>query len=633
MMHRPTLQVRQLRVSKGGKAVYDQTFHPGINIIRGDNSSGKSSVMDLLFFGLGGESIAWKPEPLSCDSVFVEALFNDEVAVLRRDISERRQQPLWVYYGTMVEAMDSAEGWTRYGYSRSEDRESFSQALFRLLDIPDITAADDSNLTVHQLLRLVYVDQMTPVSRLFRFEQFDTPQRRQAIGDLALGVYDGRIYSLQMQLREKERDFDRVASDLANLYRILGQTSDSVSVEFIEQQEATTRAELQQIEEFIEGARQDEAKQIEEQKKLQPGIIDQLRGDISTITKQIDSLADEISQLELSIEDSKALVSELSRNIEQLQEGFATNRALGGLSFSFCPACYSVVDVPDDVSCHVCKTPYDEDHGEARVGRIKSQIELQLKESDRLIGLKAEDRNRKLAASSRLQALRQSLQEEYRALRADYTSDNSAAIEQAISQRGYKRRELEEFAERKERVSFIFELQQRKATLNQEITSLKGQLQELDARANQRRSRIMTLVSEKAGYILEHDLKSEKEFLSHPEVTFSFWDDHIAVDERRSFSGSSLTILRNALHAALLMASTDDSEMYYPRFLMMDNVEDKGMTESRSQNFQKVLAEISANIEVDHQIILTTSMIAPELADSPLVVGPYYDFEQKSLAI
>ena len=65
----------------------------------------------------------------------------------------------------------------------------------------------------------------------------------------------------------------------------------------------------------------------------------------------------------------------------------------------------------------------------------------------------------------------------------------------------------------------------------------------------------------------------------------------------------------------------------------MDNIEDKGMTEARSQNFQRLIVATANAIDVEHQIIFTTSMIDPSLDRPDLTVGDKYDFNNKSLKI
>ncbi|MCY1459553.1 hypothetical protein D9M71_770370 [compost metagenome] len=57
---------------------------------------------------------------------------------------------------------------------------------------------------------------------------------------------------------------------------------------------------------------------------------------------------------------------------------------------------------------------------------------------------------------------------------------------------------------------------------------------------------------------------------------------------------------------------------------MLDNIEDKGMMEARSQNFQRVLVEKCDELENDYQVICTTSMIDPKLNTSSYVTGPFY---------
>ena len=79
---------------------------------------------------------------------------------------------MWIFVGDFDAASRSTTaGWQRYPYRRFGDRESFTQTLFRILDLPEVPGDAGANITMHQLLRLMYVDQMTPVDRIFRVER------------------------------------------------------------------------------------------------------------------------------------------------------------------------------------------------------------------------------------------------------------------------------------------------------------------------------------------------------------------------------------------------------------------------------------------------------------------------------
>jgi hypothetical protein len=114
-------------------------------------------------------------------------------------------------------------------------------------------------------------------------------------------------------------------------------------------------------------------------------------------------------------------------------------------------------------------------------------------------------------------------------------------------------------------------------------------------------------------------------------VNFDFGENRVEVDERLNFAASSMVFLKNSFHLAILLSSTSNAFFRYPRFGLFDNIEDKGMEMERSHRFQELVVDASRNIGVDHQIIMTTSMIAPKLNVPDLTVGRYFTHEHKSL--
>lgn len=112
-----------------------------------------------------------------------------------------------IFGGAMDAALEAPRSeWTRYPYVRSTSRESFSQTIFRLLQLPEVSNDASGNITIHQVLRLLYADQLSPVEHIFKFERFDPPNLREAIGRLICGAYDNQLYQNEQRIRELSKE-------------------------------------------------------------------------------------------------------------------------------------------------------------------------------------------------------------------------------------------------------------------------------------------------------------------------------------------------------------------------------------------------------------------------------------------
>ncbi|RYG31665.1 MAG: hypothetical protein EON93_12575, partial [Burkholderiales bacterium] len=160
------LKINRLSVHRGKHVLYDQAFHAGVNIIHGDNGSGKSTIADFLYFGLGGDLREWRDEAGLADYVLLEVSAGDTILTLRRDVSIQGLRPMAIYFGRYDQAVKGdIREWETFPYQRPEDSYSFSQVLFNAIGIPEAISDGVSNITMHQLLRVLYSDQLTPIQR------------------------------------------------------------------------------------------------------------------------------------------------------------------------------------------------------------------------------------------------------------------------------------------------------------------------------------------------------------------------------------------------------------------------------------------------------------------------------------
>jgi hypothetical protein len=161
---------------------------------------------------------------------------------------------------------------------------------------------------------------------------------------------------------------------------------------------------------------------------------------------------------------------------------------------------------------------------------------------------------------------------------------------------------------------------------------LQMQLRESQQLQEERRI-AYTLIADNVVGLLRRDTGDQDAFVDAKSFDFSFGNDTMSVDGKSNFAASSLVILKNSFHLGLLLSSLQDKQFLLPRFMMFDNIEDKGMVPNRSWNFQRLICSASAASKVLHQIIFTTSMLAPELEGSALVVGPAYSQQNRTLSI
>ncbi|MEF3135386.1 hypothetical protein OS035_28465 [Rhizobium sp. 268] len=618
---KPSLVVKRLVVKRGNLVAYDERFHAGVNVIRGENSSGKSTIMNFLFFGLGGDLQHWSDRALLCTHVWLEVELNTLPAVLRREIVDTSRTPMEIFSGRYEEAVIAPlEAWTRYPYQRTANQESFSQALFRLLEMPDVAGEGSGNITMHQILRLLYADQLSPIEDIFRQERvFDRVELREVVGNLLCGAYDTEIYETQLKLRQDERDFDQVEGELKSIVTVIGGGSQATGVQWVEQQKRSivdAREALLTRVAAAEASFYTKTDQDEVSLKAQQETYEQ----VQQLQTELRIRTDEIRAVEFEIADSAKFISSLETKIESLRDAETVATAFGAITFSSCPACYQVLDGSDEThACHLCKQPLDRQRAKERIVGLINEAAIQLKQSKQLQDVRAErlsslQRNYQALFSKWNTAAR-----ELEALQVLPSTEARDALRKLHRELGYVDRQLDDIEEKLTLARRIDDLRARKEQLQLAINRASEKIDQLKAAQETRLNDARRRIEKETIHFLRNDLRRQDSFENPQEVQFSFRTNSITVDGKTYFSASSRVILKNSFLLGFLKAALDDPKFRHPRFLLIDITENMGMEPERSHNFQNLVVQLSQQASTVHQIILATAMPSPDIADTDLI--------------
>lgn len=676
-----TLFLQRLRiVTDTGEVAYDELFHRGVNIIRGKNSSGKSTIVRFIFFVLGGYYSDFVPQALLCQYVMAEVCINGTVVTLKRYLEKRDDgkvnpsAPMYIYFGPIEDVLNHEPGtWSKFPYVTTDKTHSFSNVLFEMLGYPEIKA--DSNITMHQILRLIYLDQESPVNSLFFYEQFDKEIYRETVANLLLGLYDQKYSDAKLELQKVVKSIAEVKVSVKNVSEFLkGMNVKSSAyirqvIEGRNDEIARISAQIQELRgaesqvAYINVAhapqhnippRKNNIKYLPDIKKesdeeeitIAPKPISvehepklkleyqRILGDITRQRKESDALEREIKELENEIEDSGYFIDALNKRLTALNKSIATRDYFDSLHLDFCPECLARIEPQvEEGRCPLCKSPIDNSKGKSQAIRIRLELQHQVSES---IALKEENEHlleEKKAQLRRMKLQLTALQRHYDDAVNYVRSTHEERIDKLLQDKGFKEGEILQYRTLLEQAEKYERLLEEQDNLKKRESVLSRYIEVTENRIKMERKSIDAAVSENGLYLLRNDEQRQTEFMQAKDFVIDYSQNMAYISNQRiKLSASSAFYLKMVARFALLFASLKVGSMMYPRLLFSDNMEDKGLEQGRAEKFQRTVVNLLKKENWDdYQLIFATSMIAPELNTEEYVVGDYYTEDNKSL--
>ena len=630
-LHKPTILVNRLVVKKNGNSVMDISFHAGLNVITGENSSGKTTAIRFIAYALGSESIRFNQVAQLCDDIYLEITANEAVVTLRRHVSTHLMQPLSIFWGGMQTAMDvGASMWQQYPFKRSESKDSFSQVIFRLLEMPELRSEGGSNITMHQLMRLVYSDQESPSSDLFRHDRFDRGITRAAVGDYLLGIDSTELYDLKLQESTADKEASAIRTSIKTIYNTFGSSGTNISLDFLDNQIQTLASEVTFLQSRLENINSETSTKTSSSKE-----DNSLRTKLSDAHSKLSNLKQKKIDLQTEIADSELFLKELEERMFSLEESAIAESYLGTAVFSFCPSCFTKLEAVGEnkSSCALCKSDIAEDSARSQLARMRNELALQLKESGTIRTQQLEEIGSITLEIPSAEAQLKSLEAEFKRNQAHWRSPNQILMQSISKEIGGKEQEIKNALELKKLADLLEKFTQKLGDVESRLEWMRGRIEAVIRQQTGRRSSAYLSVVNNLKTILKEDLFRQAEFAQADEIDIDFAANQLTIDDQKQFSASSMVFLRHGFHLALLLSSLEQDYFRYPRFLILDGIEDGGMEVDRSYNFQKIIAKHSENSDVVHQIIMTTMSVCPDLDNDKYIVGKKFTHDEKSINV
>ncbi|MEN2259087.1 ATP-binding protein [Paraclostridium benzoelyticum] len=191
----------------------------GIVIIEGDNEHGKSTFMDLIYYGLGGKVTEFYQDDKTDDSKHTE-IYNDKnnFVELHIEIDGKKYELIRAFNKNIIYIIDSNENVIESNIYRVTNMDNiiFSDWILDKLGIEvfDIVQGTKQfKLGFNDLMRLVYHDQKTEVDKIYKNPQndnfvSDSLELRKAIFEVLIGEVYNEYYYLLGQYKLKSKEYD-----------------------------------------------------------------------------------------------------------------------------------------------------------------------------------------------------------------------------------------------------------------------------------------------------------------------------------------------------------------------------------------------------------------------------------------
>ncbi len=361
--------------------------------------------------------------------------------------------------------------------------------------------------------------------------------------------------------------------------------------------------------------------------------------EIVKLKKDLLFLEVSLNQLNYNISDSTSFIEELNQKILAIEDSIKFGKDYKFKDFDACPSCFSLLKpASDESNCFLCGTHNAANSKDMNYARMKNEISIQLRESKGILEKHEKEKEKTILEIKETKKTLRKKINKISIVSNSFNSENDSKLYDAYREVG----ELEEKINGLSQLSKIYlqinKLKELRNSLQDRVNYLESEIDKKEALLLLKMPKIQEKITGYMVDILKKDIENiedphdKAEFSNIVSIEFDLASNRIIINNKVSFSESSMYYLNNALHISLLKLSLTDKTVRLPRLLILDGIENGGMEDVRSKGIQRTIKEISDEFEgIRHQIIVTTKGIDAEIDNRKYRVGEKFTNSNRSL--
>jgi hypothetical protein len=328
-----------------------QTYHfrPGVNAITGPISSGKSSLLELIKYGLGGKALVMPAVRDNVRTVVLRFRAGDEHWEFTRAL---RSHVVHVYDLKAQEALGEWAATNRQNMRRVGPELMDALGLprdWRITKSRKKPTDETVPVSFWDVYKYLYLDQNRIDTSVIGHTDPNLDNKRLAVFELIYGLANPRTVELQTARGKRRAEATSLREKASSVARFLEDMGEPRRAEIASRRGALA-SELQLARSALVAARS----------AAESGLV--TRESFTAIAAgraRLDDLISRRNALERSIEEAESVVAQLDLDETQVRRSSSASLTLSGLEFVQCPRCLQSLpdDRFDEQHCQLCGQP------------------------------------------------------------------------------------------------------------------------------------------------------------------------------------------------------------------------------------------------------------------------------------